>query len=45
MKLSKEKLAIKVLKRQANVARRKLEQFSMGFLVGVSQTEAFKVSS
>ena len=43
-KLSQEKLAVKVLKRQANVARRKLEQFSMGFMVGVSQTEAFKVS-
>ena len=42
-KLSQEKLAVKVLKRQANVARRKLEQFSMGFMVGVSQTEAFKV--
>ena len=42
-KLSQERLAVKVLKRQANVARRKLEQFSMGFMVGVSQTEAFKV--
>ena len=44
-KLSQERLAVKVLKRQANVARRKLEQFSLGFMVGISQTEAFKVSS
>ena len=43
-KLSEEKLAIKVLKKQAKVARRKLEQFSLGFMVGVSQTEASKVS-
>ncbi len=44
-KLSQERLAVKVLKRQANLARKKLEQFSLGFMVGISQTEAFKVSS
>ena len=44
-KFSQERLAVKVLKRQANIARRKLEQFSLGFMVGISQTEAFKVSS
>ena len=43
-KLSQERLAVKVLKRQANVARKKLEQFSLGFMVGISQTEASKVS-
>ena len=43
-KLSQERLAVKVLKRQANLARKKLEQFSLGFMVGISQTEAFKVS-
>ena len=43
-KLSQERLAVKVLKRQANVARKKLEQFSLGFMVGVSQTEASKLS-
>jgi len=43
-KFSQERLAVKVLKRQANIARRKLEQFSLGFMVGVSQTEASKVS-
>ena len=43
-KLSQEKLAVKVLKRQEYMARRKLEQFSLGFKVGVSQTEASKVS-
>ena len=43
-KLSQEKLAVKVLKRQANVARKKLEQFSLAFMVGISQTEASKVS-
>ena len=36
-KLSQERLAVKVLKRQANIARRKLEQFSLGFMVGISQ--------
>ena len=43
-KFSQERLAVKVLKRQANLARKKLEQFSLGFMVGVSQTEASKVS-
>ena len=43
-KLSQERLAVKVLKRQANLARKKLEQFSLGFMVGISQTEASKVS-
>ena len=43
-KLSQERLSVKVLKRQAYIARRKLEQFSLGFMVGVSQTEASKVS-
>ena len=43
-KLSQERLSVKVLKRQAYMARRKLEQFSLGFMVGVSQTEATKLS-
>ena len=36
MKLSKERLAIKVLKRQANVAKRKLQQFAMGYMVALT---------
>ena len=43
-KLSQERLSVKVLKRQEYMARRKLEQFSLGFMVGISQTEASKVS-
>ena len=35
-KLSQEKLAVKVLKRQANVAKRKLQQFAMGYMVALT---------
>ena len=36
MKLSQERLAVKVLKRQANVAKRKLQQFAMGYMVALT---------
>ena len=35
-KLSQERLAVKVLKRQANVAKRKLQQFAMGYMVALT---------
>ena len=33
-RISEEKLAIKVMKRQANIAKRKLQEFALGYLVG-----------
>ena len=33
-KVSQERLAVKVLKRQANIAKKRLQQFAMGYLVG-----------
>ena len=35
-KLSQERLAVKILKRQANVAKRKLQQFAMGYMVALT---------
>ena len=35
-KLSQERLAVKVLKRQANIAKRKLQQFAMGYMVALT---------
>ena len=35
-KLSQERLAVKVLKRQANVAKRKLQQFAMGYMAALT---------
>ena len=35
-KLSQERLAVKLLKRQANVAKRKLQQFAMGYMAALT---------